>query len=141
MNINDPKLREFTKSSPGVKPEQWNPICSILTGFIVCGELVGCVQWLTEQLEQFVRVPRSAFVRSSEFDVDPRPWTLFDQSKVVTGRCYKSAFFLGSHCGSPHECSLRKKKVTSLAPALAPQLGLLGSPPDPVGRFTMRVSK
>jgi len=28
--------------------------------------------------------------------------------------------------------------VTSLAPALAPQLGLLGSPPDPVGRFTMR---
>jgi len=25
-----------------------------------------------------------------------------------------------------------------LTPALAPQLGLLGSPPDPVGRFTMR---
>jgi len=24
-----------------------------------------------------------------------------------------------------------------LTPALAPQLGLLGSPPDPVGRFTM----
>ena len=31
-----------------------------------------------------------------------------------------------------------KKKVTSPTPALAPQLGLLGSPPDPVGRFTMR---
>jgi len=30
------------------------------------------------------------------------------------------------------------KKVTSPAPALAPQLGLLGSPSDPVGRFTMR---
>jgi len=28
--------------------------------------------------------------------------------------------------------------LTSLTPALAPQLGLLGSPPDPVGRFTMR---
>src|SRR6218665_2681432 len=27
--------------------------------------------------------------------------------------------------------------LTSLAPALTPQLGLLGSPPDPVGRFTM----
>jgi len=25
-----------------------------------------------------------------------------------------------------------------LTPALAPQLGLLGSPSDPVGRFTMR---
>jgi hypothetical protein len=25
-----------------------------------------------------------------------------------------------------------------LTPALTPQLGLLGSPPDPVGRFTMR---
>jgi len=24
-----------------------------------------------------------------------------------------------------------------LTPALTPQLGLLGSPPDPVGRFTM----
>ena len=33
---------------------------------------------------------------------------------------------------------LKKNKVTSLTPALAPQLGLLGSPPDPVGRFTMR---
>ena len=29
-------------------------------------------------------------------------------------------------------------RLTSLTPALAPQLGLLGSPPDPVGRFTMR---
>jgi hypothetical protein len=25
-----------------------------------------------------------------------------------------------------------------LTPALTPQLGLLGSPPDPVGRFAMR---
>ncbi len=29
-------------------------------------------------------------------------------------------------------------RLTSLTSALAPQLGLLGSPPDPVGRFTMR---
>jgi len=28
--------------------------------------------------------------------------------------------------------------LTSLTPALTPQLGLLGSPPDPVGRFAMR---
>lgn len=28
--------------------------------------------------------------------------------------------------------------LTSPTPALAPQLGLLGSPPDPVGRFPMR---
>jgi hypothetical protein len=29
-------------------------------------------------------------------------------------------------------------KVTSLTPALTPQLGLLGSPPDPVGCLAMR---
>ena len=33
------------------------------------------------------------------------------------------------------------KKLTSLTPALAPQLGLLGSPPDPVGCFTMREAR
>jgi len=31
-----------------------------------------------------------------------------------------------------------KRGLTSLILALAPQLGLLGSPPDPVGRFTMQ---
>src|SRR6218665_1233462 len=43
---------------------------------------------------------------------------------------------------SPASASAKQKVIfiwlTSLAPALTPQLGLLGSPPDPVGRFTMR---
>ena len=32
----------------------------------------------------------------------------------------------------------RQKRRRALTPALDSQLGLLGSPPDPVGRFTMR---
>ena len=35
-------------------------------------------------------------------------------------------------------CRALEMRLTSLTPALAPQLGLLGSPSDPVGRFTMR---